>query len=446
MVRFLLVVCRMQVSAIFLLVFAWSQSCVGQAKQVDADWLAAEMPKLMEDYLWLHQNPELSFREVETSAFFAESLRRIGFSVSSRIGGLGVVGVLENGDGPMLMLRSDLDALPVTEQTQLPYASTQKVVTDGGVETGVMHACGHDLHLTNLLGTARFLASHRSIWAGTLMVIGQPAEERGAGAKLMLEDGLFKRFGRPDFAVALHCSSNKPVGQIGLHAGYAMANVDSVDISVKGRGGHGSQPQDTVDPVVQAAQLVIDLQTIVSREISPLDPAVVTVGSIHGGTKHNIIGNQCDLQLTVRSYSDAVREKLLSSIRRKAIAVASSYNAPEPDVVIGEGTPSLKNDAQLSARLRAVFASAIGQENVTNDDPWMAGEDFSRYGRAGVPIVMYWLGTVSEERLSRYEQLGVSPPSLHSALYYPDAAEALDTGIRTMTAAALDLLQRSSSR
>lgn len=278
------------------------------------------------------------------------------------------------------------------------------------------------------------------------MVIGQPAEERGAGAKLMLEDGLFKRFGRPDFAVALHCSSNKPVGQIGLHAGYAMANVDSVDISVKGRGGHGSQPQDTVDPVVQAAQLVIDLQTIVSREISPLDPAVVTVGSIHGGTKHNIIGNQCDLQLTVRSYSDSVREKLLSSIRRKAIAVASSYNAPEPDVVVSEGTPSLKNDPELSVRLRAVFASAIGQENVTNDDPWMAGEDFSRYGRAGVPIVMYWLGTVSEERLSRYEQLGVSPPSLHSALYYPDAAEALDTGIRTMTAAALDLLQRSSSR
>lgn len=404
-------------------------------------WINHEISNLMHDYQWLHQNPELSFQETETARFLADALRQSGFHVVDEIGGHGVVGLLQNGDGPKLMLRCDLDALPVTEQTQLPYASTRRTVTDSGAETGVMHACGHDLHISTVIGSSRYLAAHRDRWKGTLMVIGQPAEERGQGAKKMLEDGLFERFGKPSFAVALHCSSNKPAGKIGLRSGYAMANVDSVDISVKGRGGHGSQPQNTIDPVVQAAHLVVSLQAIVSREINPLDPAVITVGSIHGGTKHNIIGDQCDLQITVRSYSDEVRRTLLDSIRRKAFAVANDFNAPEPSVIVSEGTPSLKNDPQLSERLRAVFVEAIGDANVSEDDPWMAGEDFSRYGRAGVPAVMYWLGTVSEQRLKRFEELGVSPPTLHSGLYYPDAEPALRTGIKTMVAAATNLLK-----
>ena len=405
------------------------------------EWINHEISNLMHDYQWLHQNPELSFQETETARFLADALRQSGFHVVDEIGGHGVVGLLQNGDGPKLMLRCDLDALPVTEQTQLPYASTRRTVTDSGAETGVMHACGHDLHISTVIGSFRYLAAHRDRWKGTLMVIGQPAEERGQGAKKMLEDGLFERFGKPNFAVALHCSSDKQAGKVGLRSGYAMANVDSVDISVKGRGGHGSQPQNTIDPVVQAAHLVVSLQAIVSREINPLDPAVITVGSIHGGTKHNIIGDQCDLQITVRSYSDEVRRTLLDSIRRKAFAVANDFNAPEPSVIVSEGTPSLKNDPQLSERLRAVFGEAIGDANVSEDDPWMAGEDFSRYGRAGVPAVMYWLGTVSEQRLKRFEELGVSPPTLHSGLYYPDAEPALRTGIKTMVAAATNLLK-----
>lgn len=407
-----------------------------------SSWLQDEMPALLENYRWLHTHPELSFREQQTAAFLAKSWRAAGLTVTEEVGGHGLVGLLENGQGPTLMLRCDLDALPVTEETSLPYASTLKATSAEGTETGVMHACGHDLHMTNLLATLQFLASHRELWTGTLMAVGQPAEERGSGAKAMLEDGLFTRFPKPDYAVALHCSSDKPTGQVGLHAGYAMANVDSVDIVVRGRGGHGSQPQNTIDPVVQAAFLVVSLQTIVSREISPLAPAVVTVGSIHGGTKHNIIGDRCTLQLTVRSYSDDVRKRLLTSIRRKAEAVAHEFDAPAPEITISEGTPSLKNDEALTMQLRRVFQKTLGVENVTNDDPWMAGEDFSRYGREGVPIVMYWLGTLSQERLAAYQAEGTTPPALHSAHFFPDAEEALQTGVLTMTAAALELLGR----
>lgn len=274
------------------------------------------------------------------------------------------------------------------------------------------------------------------------MVIAQPAEERGAGARAMLGDGLFERFPRPDYAVALHVSGDKLAGTVGVRAGYALANVDSIDIHVKGRGGHGSQPHTTIDPIVQAAYLVIALQTIVSREVNPIDPAVVTVGSIHGGTKHNIIGNDCHLQITVRSYSDGVRQQVLSAIRRKALAVAASFDAPEPVIDISEGTPSLKNDADLTARIKKVFVKTLGEENVTEDEPSMGGEDFSQYGRAGVPILMYRLGTVSQTRLDRFRALEVPPPSLHSSLYYPDVEPSLRTGVLTMTAAALDLLSK----
>jgi hippurate hydrolase len=405
-------------------------------------WFDQQLPGLLETYQWLHTHPEVSFEEEETAAFIAQAWRDTGFQVTTGVGGHGVVGLIRNGSGPTLMLRCDLDALPVTEQTQLPYASTKTIELPSGAIAGVMHACGHDIHMTNLIATSRYLAEHRDLWSGTLMVIAQPAEERGAGAKAMLDDGLFERFGKPDFAVALHCSGSKRAGEIGLLSGYALANVDSVDILIKGRGGHGSQPHTAIDPIVQAAHLVIALQSIVSREVRPIDPAVVTVGSIHGGTKHNIIDDDCALQLTVRSYSDEVRSKVLDAIRRKAKAVAIGFGAPEPEVRMSEGTPSLKNDADLTARLRKVFEKSIGAENVVQDEPSMGGEDFSRYGRAGVPIVMYWLGTVSQSRLERFEQLGVPPPSLHSSQYYPDVEPSLRTGVMTMTAAALDLLKK----
>ena len=340
--------------------------------------------------------------------------------MTTGVGGYGVVGVLTNGPGPTVMLRCDLDALPVTEQTQLPFASTKRIGLPSGATTGVMHACGHDLHMTNVVACARYLAEHREDWSGTLMVIAQPAEERGAGARAMLADGLFDRFPKPDFAVALHVSGDKRAGEIGVLPGYALANVDSVDIRVKGRGGHGSAPHTAIDPIVQAAHLVVSLQTIVSREVKPIEPAVVTVGSIHGGTKHNIIGDQCHLQITVRSYSEEVRDQVLAAIGRKARAVAQSFDAPEPEITVSEGTPSLKNDPELTGRLEEVFANAIGADNVAEDEPSMGGEDFSQFGRAGVPILMYRLGTISQRRLDRYKQLGVPPPPLHSSHYYPD--------------------------
>ena len=311
-------------------------------------WLDEEIPTLLETYRRLHANPELSFEESETAAFLAEQLRGDDYAVTTGIGGHGVVGLLENGAGPTVMLRCDLDGLPVTEQTGLPYASTKQVELVDGAKAGIMHACGHDLHITNCLATARCLARFRKLWHGTLMVIGQPAEERGAGAKAMLDDGLFTRFPKPDFAVALHVAADRPAGEVAVLPGYALANVDSVDIHVKGRAGHGSSPHTAIDPIVQAADLIMSLQTIVSREVKPIEPAVVTVGAIHGGTKHNIIPNECHLQITVRSYSEEVRQQVLASIRRKAKAVAESHNAPPPEVQVSEGTPSLNNDAKLA--------------------------------------------------------------------------------------------------
>lgn len=428
---------------LFILVLLSALAVVPAVAAAEAPraWAEKHLGELLPIYQWFHQNPEVSFEEAETAARIAELWREAGFEVTTGVGGHGVVAILENGEGPTVMLRTDLDALPVTEQTGLAFASTKQVVAAGGTPTGVMHACGHDVHMTNLVGVARYMAGHREAWSGTLMLIGQPAEERGAGARAMLEDGLFSRFPRPDYAIALHVDSNLAAGQVAVAGGFVLANVDSVDIHVRGRGGHGSAPHTTVDPIVQAAALVIDLQTIVSREIKPTQAAVVTVGAIHGGTKHNIIGNSCHLQLTVRSYDDAVREHVLAAIRRKANAVAASYNAPPPEVEVSEGTPALENDEALAARMAEVFREALGEEAVERAEPVMGGEDFSRYGRAGVPILMYRLGAVERRRLERFEQLGTTPPSLHSAEFYPDIEPALQTGIATMTAAALELLQ-----
>lgn len=403
------------------------------------EWARAELASIVAFYQALHSHPELSFREKETAARLAAALRDTGAEVHEGIGGHGVVGLIRNGPGKCVMLRTDLDALPVEEETGLPYASKVRVKNEAGVEVGVMHACGHDVHIANLAAVTRYLGSHKDSWQGTLMVIGQPAEERGAGAKAMLSDGLFERFPKPDFAVALHVDPTLETGKVACREGFVLANVDSVDITVRGRGGHGAYPHMTVDPIVQAAHLVVDLQSVVSREIAPTEPAVITVGSIHGGTKHNVIGSDCHLQLTVRSYSDTVRAQLLDAIQRKAKAVATGAKAPPPTVRVSDGTPALFNEPALVERLEPVFRQLLGAENVLKAKPQMGGEDFSRYGRAGVPIVMFRLGSVSAERLASYTQAGQTPPSLHSARFYPDAPEALATGVAVLSSAALEL-------
>lgn len=411
-----------------------------------AKWIDDNLGELVELYTHLHRNPELSFEEKQTARRISQELSAIGAKVTQNVGGHGVVGLLKNGLGPLVMVRTDLDGLPVTEQTNLAYAST-KVVTDAkGKEVGVMHACGHDIHMTNLVGVARFLAAHKRLWSGTVMFVGQPAEERGAGAKAMLDDGLYERFGKPDYALAMHCNTTIPTGSVWVRSGYAMANVDSVDIEVFGRGGHGAYPHTTIDPIVQAAKLIVDLQTIVSREVKPIEPAVVTVGSIHAGTKHNVISSSCKLQLTVRSYSDEVRKQLLDAIRRKAKAAAMSVGAEEPRLDISEGTPSLSNDEALTKRIATVFERTIGKENVVYGEPVMGGEDFSHFGRSGVPSLMFFLGVVDQRRLDRFAQLGVPSPSLHSPSFYPDAEPSIRTGVTTMSAAMVSLMPPQTNR
>lgn len=426
--------------AAVLLVFA-SLACSSAQAEDAKTWVQANLDDLVSLYRHFHSHPEISFEEKETAARVAAEWKAAGYEVTTGIGGHGVVGLLKNGDGPTLLLRTDLDALPVTEQTELAYASKAKVKNESGVEVGVMHACGHDIHITSLIGTARYLATHKDLWKGTVMLLGQPAEERGAGAKAMLDDGLFRRFKKPDFALALHVDASLASGHVAYRAGFALANTDSIDITVHGKGGHGAMPHTTVDPIVQAAQLVLSLQTLVSREIDPLEPSVVTVGSIHGGTKHNIIGDSCQLQITVRSFSDKVRAHLLEGIRRKAKAVAAGAGAPEPTITVSEGTPAMFNDEKLTARLAPIFRQAIGENKVSLSEQSMGGEDFSRYGRAGVPIHMFRIGTVDAKRLARMKDLGQEPPSLHSPKFYPDAEETLATGVVATVAAALELLK-----
>ena len=406
------------------------------------EWATTHVDELVELYRHFHSHPELSFQEKETAARVAKELKAAGVDVTEGVGGTGVVGVLKNGAGPTVMLRTDLDALPVTELTGLAYASKVKVKDPSGADVGVMHACGHDIHITNLVAMARYFSTHKDEWAGTLIFLGQPAEERGSGAKAMLNDKLFERFSKPDFALALHCDSMLPSDQVGCRGGYMLANVDSIDITVRGRGGHGAMPHTTVDPIVTAAQLILSLQTIVSREVKPTDPAVITVGSIHGGTKHNIIGDTCHLQITVRSYSDKVREQLLAAIRRKAQGVAIAAGAPEPVIAVSEGTPAMFNDEKLALRMSEVFAREFGKEKVIPGEPSMGGEDFSQYGRAGVPILMFRVGTIEPKRLARMKELGQEVPSLHSPLFYPDAEPTLITAAHSMIAATLELMKK----
>lgn len=391
-------------------------------------------------YRDLHLNPELSKQETKTADKLAAKLKALGFKVTQKVGGTGVVGVLENGKGPTVLLRTDLDALPVEEKTGLPYAS-KVTATDNGNKVSVMHACGHDMHMTVWTGAATLLAQSRDAWAGTLVMIGQPAEEQGEGARAMLADKLFERFPRPDYAVALHVKADLAAGAIGWVKGYAFANVDSVDVTLYGRGGHGAAPHTTVDPVVMAAKTVLSLQTIVSRETMPTEPAVVTVGSIHGGTRHNIIPEEVKLQLTLRSYRPEVRQALIDGVTRIAKAEAMAARAPrEPLVKVEEGPSAVYNDPALTTRLAGALQKELGAESVLEVEKVMGAEDFSEYMKGGMPTCMLWLGAVDPARAHAAKQPGGAPlPSTHSAQFAPDRERTLRTGVRALTTAALEL-------
>jgi len=410
--------------------------------------LETEYSNLFSLYQHFHANPELSFQEAKTAARLAEELKQAGFEVNTGVGKHGVVAVLKNGAGPTVLVRSDLDGLPVKEQTGLPYASTAMAKDDAGKDVPVMHACGHDVHMTCLVGVARILAKLKDQWSGTLVMIGQPAEERGGGARAMLKDGLFARFPRPDYCIALHDSAVLAAGTIGYTPGFAMANVDSVDITVRGVGGHGAHPYSTKDPIVLASQIVLALQTIVSRELKPGTPAVVTVGSIHGGLKHNIIPDEVKLQLTVRSYADDVRAQLLKAIERIARGQAVAAGLPEnlmPSVEINDDfTPATYNDPKLTARLVGVFEKWFGATNVLEQPPSMGGEDFAEYGRTDpkVPICMFSIGGVKRETYDAAKSGGKPLISLHSPFWAPDPEPTLKTGVTAMTAAVLELLKK----
>jgi len=402
-------------------------------------WIDSNLVAVVEDYWWLHEHPELSYQEQKTAEYIAAAWKQSGFEVTTNVGGFGVVALLRNGDGPTVMLRTDLDALPVTEITGLPRASQVKTKLASGATSGVMHACGHDVHMSNLIAVGRLMAANRNRWRGTLMLIGQPAEERGGGARAMIDDGLFTRFAKPDFALAVHCESTLAT-TVSLREGYMMANVDSVDITVHGRGGHGAAPDTTIDPIVQAAELVMSLQTIVSREVKPTEPAVITVGAIHAGTKHNIISDRCDLQLTVRSYTPEVRKLLLDSIRRKAKAIADAYGAKSPDITLSDATPALFNHRELTRRLRQIMEQSIGTHRVKEADQVMGGEDFSEFGLAGIPSVMIRVGTIEASRFEAMKNRG-QVLSLHAPDYYPDIDHTLPTAVMTLALSACELLQ-----
>ncbi|HEV7473688.1 MAG TPA: amidohydrolase [Pyrinomonadaceae bacterium] len=415
-----------------------------------------DLASLVTTYKALHAAPELSHHEEKTAAFFATQLRAMGYTVTERIGkyempewtGYGVVAVLKNGAGPTVLLRTELDALPVDEKTGLPYASKVKVKNEAGQDVSVMHACGHDIHITSMLGTAEMLSELKSEWQGTLVLIGQPAEEVIDGARAVLRDGLYERFPKPDYIIALHDSADLEAGKVGYTPGYAMASSTSVDIKIRGLGGHGARPEASKDPIVVAAQVIMALQTIVSREDSPLDPVVVTVGSIHGGTKHNIIPDEVDLQLTVRAYKEEVRKRVLASIERitKGIAIAAGIpdnRAPIVKVSDIQITAATYNEPQLTERLAAVFIKALGADNVVQLQPVMMSEDFGYLSLdQKIPAVQFTLGAIDPARVKQSKDTGTPLPSLHSALFQPLPEPTLRTGIKAMTAAVLDLMKK----
>jgi hippurate hydrolase len=408
-----------------------------------------EYASLAELYLHLHRHPELSYMEVNTARRMADELKAAGCEVHEGIGGLGVLGIMRNGPGKTILVRADMDGLPVKEETGLAYASTAVVKDSDGREAPAMHACGHDLHMTSLVGAARLLGQLKSAWRGTVLLVAQSAEEKVGGAVQMMNAGIYEKFGRPEVCVSLHASASLAAGRVGYCPEYALANVNSVDITVYGEGGHGAYPHLTKDPVVLSAQIIAQLQALVSREVPALEAAVVTVGSIHGGSKHNIVPNEVKLQVTVRTYSDAMRRLCLSGIQRICRGAGIAAGLPEaklPKVeVSSEAAEALYNDPALTARVAASLRRILGDTQVEQVQPVMVSEDFGVFGRRArpeVPVCMYWLGTVDPAKLAESTATGQRLPTLHSGDYYPVYEPSIRTGVKTMTGVVLDLLAK----
>jgi hippurate hydrolase len=438
-----------------LVLAAAAMPIAAQSSAAQADLAATaerQLPSLTETYKHLHRNPELSGHEEQTAAFVAGELRKLGYTVTEHVGKyedgtqvLGVVAVMENGAGPRLLMRTELDALPVEEKTGLDYASHVKTINAQGQQVSVMHACGHDLHMTVLLGAARELAERKSEWHGTLMLIGQPAEETVGGAQAMLADHMYERFGRPDFVLSEHDTNDVAAGSIAIKGGPLLASATSINVTIRGIGGHGSAPQSGKDPIVLAAEFVLVAQTIVSRQIDPQQPAVLTVGTIRGGTKNNIIPDEVTLGLTLRTYSPAVRDQILADLRRTANGLAEAYGIPAdrmPSVEITESTPATFCDPALAERLRTAATEALGKDHVLEAHAVMGSEDVGLFSLDGkIPAVMYWLGAADADKLKESLKSGVPLPSLHSALFAPVYEPAIKSGVTAMTAMALNLLK-----
>ena len=430
---------RRAISLIAALVLATTVSAQDQKLKDEAASVYPEVRALYED---LHAHPELSAHETRTAALVAERLRALGYEVTEHVGGTGVVGILKNGAGPTVMLRTELDALPVEEKTGLPYASKARTKNDAGIEVGVMHACGHDVHMSTLWGTAAIMMRTKDTWHGTLMLIAQPAEETVGGADGMVADGLFTRFPKPDVGVALHDTNALPAGQVGITPEYALTNADSVRITVYGKGGHGAMPEATVDPIVIAAGIVLKLQTIVSREIHPGDAAVVTVGYLNAGTKNNIIPDQAVMGLTVRSFKPEVRKHLLEAIARIAKGEAESGGAQKmPLVERLEGANAVYNDPVLARHLLPVLENAVGKGNAKIMPPWMASEDYSVYIEHGVPSFFFSLGVADPEKFRQAAASGNALPSNHSPFFAPVEDPSLRVGVAAEVAVLRDLLK-----
>jgi amidohydrolase len=412
-----------------------------------------QLPSLLTTYKGLHAAPELSHHEAQTSALLAAEMRKVGYTVTERVGkypdgsqAYGVVGVMKNGAGPTLLVRTDLDALPVTEDTKLPYASKVRAKNPAGQDVGVMHACGHDIHITTMIGVARNMAALKSQWHGTLMLIGQPSEETIDGAKAMLADHLYERFGKPDLAIALH-DANFAAGKVSVVSGPALASSTSIDVVMRGVGSHGAAPEAGKDPIVMASEFVLALQTIVSRSVPPSQPAVVTVGDIHGGTKRNIIPDEVKMELTTRCYSEEVRQMIIDGVKRtaKGVAIAAGVPAdrmPVVTVLNDESTPATINDPALAARLQRIFVEKLGADNVIERKAIMGSEDFGIFSLDHkIPAVIFWLGAYDPAKVAESERTGVALPSPHSPFFAPQPEPALRTGITAMTDAAVALLQ-----
>jgi hippurate hydrolase len=425
-----------------------------QTPQAIAD---AELPSLLTIYKDLHTHPELSTHEERTAAIVAKELKAAGCEVTDHFGkydkpgltSFGVIGVMKNGAGPTVAVRTDLDALPVHEETGLPYASTVTTKNDAGQDVSVMHACGHDIHMSTFIGTARALGKLKDKWHGTIVFIGQPAEETVGGARALLKDGLYTRWPKPDYVLGLHDDAEIATGQIGVTEGYCYANVDSVDVTVRGVGGHGAYPHKTKDPVVLAAEMINAWQTIASRENNPVDPIVVTVGSIHGGTKHNIISDEVKMQLTVRTYKQEVRDRVLAAIERIAKGIATTAGVPDDRMPIvkvekDQYTPATYNNPELTKRVSAALKTAIGAGNVVVKDPTMGGEDFSEYSLPdhSIPAFMFNVGAVDPAKAAESKKTGTPLPSLHSSKFAPVPEPTIRTGLIGMISAVLEVMKK----